>query len=245
MAHQELGHSRLLAYLLDPRKDHGLGDLFIKRLLQSVLSTASYAGGEATVPVSSAELESWDLNRATVNREWHHVDILVQDQDHRLVVIIENKIRSGERPGQLRRYLDVVRRHHPGWRVVPLFLTLDGLPPSEETYLVVDYGLVCEVLDAVAGARAEVVNPDVKALAAHYTDMMRRRFLGEPRVVELVRRIHQRHGRAIDLINRYRPDTQTDLVAELEALVDEEPGGGLGSDLQPPLSRQTAVWFRR
>ena len=114
MAHQELGHSRLLAYLLDPGKDHGLGDLFIKRFLQKVLSTVSDAGGEATVPVSSAELESWDLNRATVNREWHHVDILVRDQDHRLVVIIENKIRSGEPPGQLRRYLDVIRRHHPG-----------------------------------------------------------------------------------------------------------------------------------
>jgi hypothetical protein len=47
--------------------------------------------------------------------------------------------------------------------------------------------------------------------------------LGDPRVAELVRRIHQRHGRAIDLINRYRPDTQTDLVVELEALADEEP----------------------
>ena len=90
--------------------------------------------------------------------------------------------------------------------------------------MTVDYGLVYEILDAVAEARAEVVNHDVKALMAHYTDMMRRRFLGDKRIAELVRRIHQRHGRAIDLINRYRPDTQTDLVAELEALVAEEPG---------------------
>lgn len=224
MAHQELRHSRLLAYLLDPRKDHGLGDLLVKRLLQRVLSTANSGQAETMVPVSPAELESWDLTRATVNREWHHVDILIRDQEHRLVVIIENKIRSGERPGQLRRYLDVVRRHYPGWRVVPLFLTLDGLPPSEETYLAVDYGLVCEVLDAVVKTRAEGVNPDVKTLMAHYTGMMRRRFLGDKRITELVSRIHQRHGRAIDLINRYRPDTQTDLVAELGALVDEEPG---------------------
>jgi hypothetical protein len=110
----------------------------------------------------------------TISREWHHVDILVRDQDHRLVVVIENKIRSGEWPGQLRRYLEVVRRHHPGWRVVPLFLTLDGIPPSEDTYLAVDYGLVCEVLDAVVEARTEGVNPEVKTLMAHYADMMRR-----------------------------------------------------------------------
>jgi hypothetical protein len=58
MAHQELRHSRLLAYLLDPRKDHGLGDLFVKRLLQRVLSTTNSDQAEATVPVSSAESES-------------------------------------------------------------------------------------------------------------------------------------------------------------------------------------------
>ncbi len=224
MAHQELRHSRLLAYFLDPRKDHGLGDLFVKRLPQKILSTANCGRAEATVPVSPAELESWDLNRVTVNREWHHVDILVRDEEHRLVVIIENKIRSGERPGQLQRCLDVVRKHYPSWRVVPLFLNLDGIPPSEETYLTVDYGLVCEVLDAVVETRTEGVNPDVQTLMAHYADMMRRRFLGDPRVAELARRIYQRHGRAIDLINRYRPDTQTGLVAELEALVDKVPG---------------------
>jgi hypothetical protein len=34
---QEVKHSDFLAYLLDPQQNHGLGDIFLKSLLQSVL----------------------------------------------------------------------------------------------------------------------------------------------------------------------------------------------------------------
>jgi PD-(D/E)XK nuclease superfamily protein len=35
---QELMHSRFLAFLLDPSKSHGLGDLLLKRLLRETLA---------------------------------------------------------------------------------------------------------------------------------------------------------------------------------------------------------------
>ena len=37
---QELRHSDFLAFLLDPQQNHGLGDVFLKRLLQKVLVSA-------------------------------------------------------------------------------------------------------------------------------------------------------------------------------------------------------------
>ncbi len=227
MVNQELRHSQFLAYLLNPGKNHGLDDLFAKRLLQNVLSIADGSEGRPLMPISAIELELWDLKRMTVDAfpgEWHHVDILLRDAEHRLAVVIENKIKSPEQPGQLQRYLDIVTEHHPGWRIVPLFLTPDGTPPSHGSYLPVDYGLVCEVIDGVAESRATVVNPDVKTLMAHYTDMMRRQIVEDSQVAKLCRQIYQQHGRAIDLIHKHRPDIQTDLRSELEALVNEEPG---------------------
>jgi len=131
MVSRELNHSQFLSYLLDPRKNHGLGNLFIKRLLQNVLSIADEGEDRALMPISAIELELWDLERMTVQREWHRVDILLRDVEHRLVVLIENKIKSGEHSDQLQRYLDVVEEHHAGWRIVPLFLTPDGTPPSQ------------------------------------------------------------------------------------------------------------------
>ena len=115
---QELRHSDFLAFLLDPQGNHGLGEVFVKRLLQRVLTTAD----GASVAVTPIELELWDLDRIEVRREWQHVDVLLLDEEHKLVVIIENKVDSSERPGQLRRYLEVVESSFPGWRRVPVYL---------------------------------------------------------------------------------------------------------------------------
>ena len=223
MVSRELNHSQFLAYLLDPRNNHEFGDLFVKRLLQNVLSIADEGERRVLMPISAIELELWNLERMTVEREWHHVDILLRDVEHRLVVVIENKIKSGEHSDQLQRYLDIVEAHYAGWRVVPLFLTPDGTLPSHESYLAVDYSLVTEVIDAVAESRAAVVNPDVKTLMTHYTEMLRRQIVNDSQVAELCRQIYQQHGRAIDLIYKHRPDIQTELQAELEALIEEEP----------------------
>jgi hypothetical protein len=50
---QELRHSDFLAYLLDPKGTHGLGDAFAKRLLKRVLASAA-----ASLHVRPTELES-------------------------------------------------------------------------------------------------------------------------------------------------------------------------------------------
>jgi hypothetical protein len=40
---REVRHSDFLAFLLDPRQSHGLGDAFVKRLLQRVFTSDSDA----------------------------------------------------------------------------------------------------------------------------------------------------------------------------------------------------------
>ncbi len=199
---QELRHSDFLRFLLDPRNPHGLGDSFVKRLLQRALMVA----GDVPVPVTPIELELWDLGRVEVRREWQHIDILLLDEDHKLAVIVENKIWSGEHSDQLQRYYRIVEEHHPGWRIVAVYLTPNGDAPSHESYLPMDYGLVCEVMDGLAEDRASVVNPDVKTLMTHYTDMLRRNIVGvgDSEVARLSSRIYRRHRHAIELIYRHR-----------------------------------------
>src|SRR3712207_2829548 len=80
---QELRHSDFLAFLLDPQGNHGLRDIFLKRLLQQVLATVQ----DDEVPLTPIELELWNLDRIEVRREWQHIDILLLDEDHELAVI--------------------------------------------------------------------------------------------------------------------------------------------------------------
>ncbi len=227
VARQELRHSDFLAFLLDPHQPHGLGDAFARRLLQRALIDA----GAGVSTVSPIDLDIWSLGHLVVLREWRHVDILLLAPDHHLAVIIENKIGSGEHADQLDRYLKAVAQQYHGWTVVPLFLTPDGTAPSDESYLPVDYGIVCQVVEDLAESRRPSLDPAVHALITHYARMLRRHVVADSEIADLCRRIYQRHRRALDVIFEHRPDEQAamrdflvDLVTSTEGLVlDDSP----------------------
>jgi len=216
---QELRHSDFLAFLLSPQQNHGLGDAFLKRLLQKALPS----GGSKDALVTPIDLDVWGLDQALVLREWQNIDILVLDEAHRLAVIIENKIDSSEHSTQLQRYRQTIAEHYPNWQVLGLYLTPDGEIPSDESYLPVDYGLVCQLLESMAQSRVSTLGRDVLTLINHYTEMLRRHIVGESELAELCRRIYQKHQRALDLIYEYRPDRQIIIQEVLQKIIKQTP----------------------
>lgn len=219
LVRQEIRHSAFLAFLLDPQENHGLGDAFVKRLLQEAIMSAP----ETTVPVTPIELSLWDLEQMEVRREWQHIDIFLVDERNRLAVIIENKIDTGEHSDQLKRYHEVVKQHYSGYKTIGLYLTPAGDKPSHEAYLPLGYGLVCEVLDSLAKSQASVSNPDLQILVAHYTQMLRRYIVGDSEIARLSRQIYQKHQQAIDLIFQHRFAHMEALRSVLLGLVREHP----------------------
>lgn len=235
---QELRHSDFLAFLMDPKGNHGLGDAFVKRLLQRILISV----GDASTSVTPIEIELWNLNRVEIRKEWRHIDILLLDEDHELAIIVENKIGTGEHSNQLQRYWEIVKQHYPGWRVIGVFLTPDGTPPSHDAYLPVNYGSVCEVIDGLAENRASVLKPDVKTLMIHYTDMLRRNIVGDSEIARLSRQIYQKHKRALDIIYEHLPDVQTELQSVISSLIHEEPDVELDDSSKSKIRFAVPAW---
>jgi len=219
---QELRHSDFLAFLLDPQQSHGLGDTFAKKLLQRVL----LAYESASLPISPIDLDVWSFDHVLVLREWRDIDILMVDEDqtHQLVVIIENKIDSTEGTDQLKRYYERVQQDYPGWKTVGIYLTPEGDVPSNENYLPVSYGLICELVEAITESRASSLGEEVRILMDHYTRMLRRHIVSESEIDELCRRIYQKHRRALDLIYERRPDRQAAIHNFLQELINQTPG---------------------
>ncbi len=96
---QELRHSDFLAFLLDPRANHRLGDRFskgwLKRVVQSAHGDAHADNASVASVVDSGLFDRIDMGGARVFRERDRIDILLVDQNNRLAVVIENKISSG------------------------------------------------------------------------------------------------------------------------------------------------------
>jgi len=216
---REVRHSDFLAFLMRPREDHGMGDAFVKRLLQQALVQSS----GASEPVTPTELSSWDLGQMQVRREWRYIDIFLLDESNQLTVIIENKIDAGEGRGQLNRYYQAVREEYSDHKLLAFYLTPGGDDPSHPKYLPVDYRAVCEILDELAESRASVTEPDLQVLITHYTEMLRRHIVGDSEIARLSQQIYQKHQRAIDVILEHRPDRQDSIRRIFEDLVNENP----------------------
>jgi hypothetical protein len=213
-------HSAFLAFLLDPQANHGLGDAFPRRLFERVLQDQHDRSGM----VSPIDMDVWDMNGATVRREWQNIDIIFEDAPHKFIAVIENKISSGEHSDQLKRYLNTIARHYPGWKVLPIFLTPEGEAPSEDAFFSADYNRVLAIVDELRETRSSTLGPDVRTLMGHYTEMLRRHIVSESEVADLCRRIYRKHRQALDLILEYRPDQQASIAEHLTDLIRQTPG---------------------
>ncbi len=214
-------------------------DAFLRPLLDRILRILKSAL-QTRIIASSIDLRPRTLSNVIVLREHRNIDILVVDEAHGLVVIIENKIRSDEHSDQLARYLKIVKAEYPHCRhIIGVFLTPEGRLPSEpnrKTYIALDYGQVYAVLREVINGGA-AINADVSVMLRHYADLLRRHIVSESDIAEISQQIYARHKRAIDLIIEHLPARQASLRAEIEALVRAE------SEFQYEVTDNEFVYF--
>ena len=185
---QELRHSDLLACLLDPGRNHGLGATFLREFLRVVCLLT-----EDDDALLHFDPDALNLIQATVFREQHHIDILVVDDVNRFVLIIENKIGTGEHSDQLNRYYDDVCTQYPGYQIFPLYLTPDGNAPTSARYYAVSYTQVCQIIEKIVEEQRSVLGSDIVLLLEHYAQMLRRHIMSDSGVAELCRSIYQKH----------------------------------------------------
>ena len=204
ISRREIRHSRVLAWLLNPRGTHGLGDLFLRWFL---LEVATIAETQGVGDVMTKEVADWRLEQVSSRAERRNIDVLVLGQGDRFVCAIENKINIGEHSNQLERYRKVVDRQHPTWKHVYVFLTPDGRDPAKDAdkaaYVPLTHEAVAVIIERVLESEEAQLNPDVASLLQQYTFTLRRRVMETTSDVEsLAYGIYGKHRAAINRINR-------------------------------------------
>ncbi len=197
---QEIRHSNTLGWLLDPSESHGLGDVFLRRIMSNMLLGTSVRG------LTAAKVELMTFGDVEVRREWRHIDVLVIDRGNRLAILIENKVGCGEGKGQLARYRQIVLQEFPRFKLVPVFLTLEGDSTEDEDagdFICYDYGQLLGVLQGIFDQRGSQMPEAVAAFLAQYIATLRRLTMQDTKLTELCRTIYRRHREAIDLIKEH------------------------------------------
>ena len=217
-------HSNFLAWLLDPKGSHGLGDNFLRGFL--LASGASCAIRAVDRPSTEVQREkSLELEGG-----YGRLDIWMLNENADFICAIENKVWSPESGDQLAWYRKVLARDHHGQRVHLVFLTPLGARPDDpaerEHWTTMSYTDILRLVEGTMAAAGDTANEDVLAFLRQYAITLRRNIVPEVSndVHELARRIYRKHKRAIDLIIEHRESYEPNYVTEGFWMVRESIG---------------------
>ena len=198
----EIRHSNMLGWLLNPNENHGMGDVFLKGILQRLVENDS----EGRYDVFHVLL--MDFYTFSVMREWKNIDILLISTEEKTVIAIENKIGSHEHSNQLNRYRNILEKEYPDYNRMLVFLTPDGEKPSDvENWDVLTYSDVIDVLEET-NSQIKVL-PDVDLMIKNYIDVVRRDIVEDQQLIDICNKIYNKHKKALDLIFENRIDGRT------------------------------------
>lgn len=119
-------HSRLLAVLLNPKAEHGLGYKFLKSFLRAIGLPPDYIS-DCKEPM--VERSVGEVTDTTGGR----IDIILEDGKQKHAVIIENKIYANDQPNQLLRYHNYGKEQFGEHNFKLIYLTLDGCEASDSS----------------------------------------------------------------------------------------------------------------
>ncbi len=216
-------HSRVLAWLLDPRGNHRLGDAFLKDFLSAT---------------TRMEMSAADWSTAQVQREWRNrgggqlgfLDILIRDEGQQFLCAIENKVWSGEHSRQLTRYRQALEAQFPDFTRGYVFLSPSGIPAQDATerdyWFPVDYGVICQLIEKTVASRAGSIGEGVRVFLMQYVSAVRRGILRNEEARVLAWKIYRRHKSAIDYIGRERLDPPVEMDRILREVIRNQAGSG-------------------
>jgi hypothetical protein len=164
VSEKEIRHSRVLAWLLNPRASHGQGARYLEAFLTWICEQ------------DGSDIRDYDLDfhAFRVETEEERIDILlVNDRDH-FVCAIENKVRIDQGSDQLSRYRANVEKAYTEYDRKFVFLTLKNEQPLDPAFFPLDYATVLARVVGQPNAMSRFTRGDALSLLfAHYAQTIR------------------------------------------------------------------------
>src|ERR1022692_1556421 len=160
ISEDELSHSKMMAWLLDPTESYGLGSKALRRFLYRAAKLAHAAKvdfGKDGVPITPLLAETLSLSDVRLRCEYslsnrRRPDVVIWSENEHWLCVIENKVLSDEGEEQTTSYYDEMLKSFPPGQFrhrLFVFLTPEGTWPESTQFVPVSYSTVAWVLGKV------------------------------------------------------------------------------------------------
>lgn len=201
----EIRHSNFLAWLLDPTQNHKLGNSFMKKFLAKIILKEENKillekYNIDLLKIKESSFEDLIVLREVSTSSERKIDLLSISENMKLVLLIENKYKSGESEGQLDDYLNYIKAKYSGFTVIPIFLSLYGVEPTNNNYLIMDYSDILNILNDLIKLNEEFINKNINDFIKYYIDILESELVKDEEDINLAFEIYKLNKDAIDLL---------------------------------------------
>lgn len=204
----EIRHSNFLAWLLDPNRNHGLGNIFLKKILRSILF-------ESTIEsrLDEMDVDNFNYSNVDVRREWNNIDILIIMSDIKLIVCIENKVKSKDRSKQLIDYKEKIDKiYTENYQKEFIYLTPFGDDPLDEDarnhYSNFSYEKIENIIAQILKANEDNINSKVINYIKDYQLILKEDVLENSDLIKKAQKLYLNHKDVFEFIFENKPDKQ-------------------------------------
>ena len=219
---QEIRHSAMLAWLLNPQANHGLGIAPLKILLLQLVDSLS-ENDRINALLTISTLDSSDVDVTTESdTKTGRIDILIEMDS--FVIGIENKIDTKDARGQLSKYATYMKQQFPNKLSCLIYLTPEGAAPQEleDEVIPLSYMNIDALIEHLLISIPQMPSP-VHSLLLQYQQLIQREITMEDKSIrELCSQLYKAHKKAIETILEYKMDVQAIISNILSERLEKE-----------------------
>lgn len=223
MINQEIRHSNVLAWLLDPFQTHNIGYLFLQKFLKDLI-LFNLNSSEQINDQLIFDFETINYEEVEVRREYKNIDllILINEESKNYCIVIENKIRSTESKNQLSKYKAIVDKEFRNYNKIFVFLSPDQQIPTDNEWITYGYDRIQNLLINILSSRKSEFSRSVIEFLDQYLYILRRNIVGDKNIEYICKNLYKKHAKALDLIFQYRPDIYLNIKESIVSFLKEE-----------------------
>lgn len=199
MVDKETVHSNILAWLFNPYENHNLNDKAVKGLLMQLSENdAEYIN---LLLLNYSDLEVY---REYTIDNGRRIDILMESRNNKVILIIENKIWSGEGDNQLEDYKKYIDEKYIDYSRIFLYLTPEKERKEKyKGYTHITYNTIYKIINNIL--HDNQIKLEIRALLKQYKEIIRRNIMGnvDKEMIDLCRKFYVEHKEALDKIMQY------------------------------------------
>lgn len=201
MDNHEIRHSNVLAWLMDHEENHGLNSVFLEKLISRMLmkpeNNSLTNDSDFFLKVLSMKFSDWKVEREKLTDKKRRIDLVLSSKENKTVIFIENKFYSTQSENQLKDYLTFINEKYNGYKVLPVFLTLNEEDTDIEEYWTLNYADIATVLEFILKFYEEAVSEEVYVFLKNYLSILHERFAPDQERLALAEKIFENHGEAV------------------------------------------------